>query len=502
MKILLLIPPEYRNVHTGYRMWSSREYKDGYFNEPHNPYLAASILGVLRHGMPDLELKVLDAQLEGWDKARATREVNVIKPDLIVALMNFAGLDQDKHFAELAYPTIAVMQAYIDHREAVELYGIEAMAFTKEEIEYTVLEAVREFAGTGRIEKTPGLLIRENGGRGAIGDTGPRPVTDLAQYPFPAFDLFPMERYMALQKQAEGCEYIFLYTTRGCPFGCHFCQAGTAAYKTVRRKTPDQVIEEMRYFIKRGFKHFYFYDDEFAIDMARAKEICRRIISENLNIRFACYNTANLVDEELLSLMSRAGCKLIRYGLETGDMSVQKAMKTYVDEAELVRAFDMTHKYGIFIDTFVMVGLPGETQDSVRQTLDLLKRVKPHRVTMSICFPKPYSLLYKQLKAEGRLIEKQWHRHLYSPTLTFTHENYKSMQELAAMEKWLRVQFARWMAGRDLVGNYSGRNAYTRIIRYLHHYEPVKNAIRWVRSKPLLFNALAAPYQRGSKFEY
>src|SRR6185503_7526514 len=132
--------------------------------------------------------------------------------------------------------------------------------------------------------------------------------------------------------------YVFLYTTRGCPFQCTYCAAGTKAYAIVRKKTVAQVVEEMKYFVARGFRHFYFYDDEFAIDMRRAKALCRAIIDEKLDIRFACYNTTNLVDEELLALMRDAGCHLIRYGVETGDMAIQKAMETYIEEDEVIRA--------------------------------------------------------------------------------------------------------------------------------------------------------------------
>jgi len=492
MKVLLLIPPRYRG------MWSSREHKDGYFNEPHNPYFAASILGTARGRLPDVEYLVLDAQLEdlGFDAVAA--RVSRLQPTVVICLLNLACLDEDRRYLELPFPTIGVLQAYIDQREAMELYTLGGTCITKTENEHTVTEALVELRETGVIEKTPGLLFRRDG---EIVDTGDRPLPDLAQLPFPAFDLFDTERYMALQQEHSGTRYVFLYTTRGCPFQCTYCAAGTKAYAIVRKKTVAQVVEEMKYFVARGFRHFYFYDDEFAIDMRRAKALCRAIIDEKLDIRFACYNTTNLVDEELLALMRDAGCHLIRYGVETGDMAIQKAMETYVEEDEVIRAFDLTHKYGIFVDTFVLVGLPGETQESLEKTYRLLKRVRPDRITTSILFPKPYSKLYKDLKRQGRLLVGDWSRHLNPPGLTFVHDTYRSIDEVRAAEAWIRNKMLRYLAGNDLLHNHTKRNLYTRAIHYAATYAPVRRVVDHLKKRHRrVYDVLNRRYQGYSKF--
>jgi radical SAM superfamily enzyme YgiQ (UPF0313 family) len=493
MKVLTLLPPRYRGL------WSSREHKDGYFNEPHNPYFAASILGVVRQRMPDADLEVLDAQLDDLDFAAVRARVDAVRPDAIVCMLNFACLDEDRRYLELPYPTVGVIQAYIDQREAMEMYDLRPTCLTKTEAEHTVAEALAELRDTGKIEKTPGLLIPREG---QIADTGDRTLPDLATFPFPAFDLFDIERYMALQHEHSGTRYVFLYTTRGCPFQCTYCAAGTKAYTIVRKKTVDQVLGEMRYFIGRGYRHFYFYDDEFAIDMKRAKALCRRIIDERLDIRFACYNTTNLVDEELIELMSRAGCHLVRYGVETGDMAIQKAMETYVEEAEVLKAFDLTHKYGIFVDTFVLVGLPGETPESLRKTEALLRRVRPDRITTSILFPKPYSKMYKQMKADGRLLVRDWTKHVNAPGLTFEHDTYRDIAEIRAAEAWIRTRMLRYLSWQDLLHNHTKRNLYTRLIHHAGTYDPVRRLIDHVKRRHTgVYRLLRRRYHRYSKFQ-
>jgi radical SAM superfamily enzyme YgiQ (UPF0313 family) len=492
LKILLLFPPRYRGL------WSSREHKDGYFNEPHNPYLAASILATVRQRLPNATLTVLDAQLDdlAFDDVKA--RVEAITPSAIICMLNFACLDEERRYLEFSYPTIGVLQAYIDQREAVELYRLTATAITKSEIEATVAEALAEFHETGEIRQTKGLLLPRDGG---IVDTGDRALPDLDSLPFPAFDLFDIDRYMVKQREHSETRYIFLFTTRGCPFKCHYCAAGTREYAKVRKRSPDRVIEEMKYFVDRGYTDFYFYDDEFAIDKARAKEICRKIIASGMSVRFACYNTTNLVDDELLQLMAAAGCKLIRFGVETGDPAIQRRMDTYLEETEIIRAFVLAHKHSIFVDAFVMVGFPGETKDSLRKTYALLKRVDPDRITTSILFPKPYSKLYRELKADGRLLVHDWTKHVNPPGLTFVHDTYGSIEELRGAERWLRGKMDRYLAFRDLVFNKTGRNLYSRLIHYVGTFSPVRRLINHLKKKGgSAYLALRRGYQGYSKF--
>lgn len=486
MQVLLLYPPRYQG------QWATREYKDGYFNEPHNPYLGASILGVLRHHLPDIKFVVLDAQLNDLSMAQVADRVQAITPDLILCLLNFAALDEDRRCLEFPFPTIGIMQAFIDHREAVGLYDLRAEYFTKAEIEYTVLEAVKEFIETRRIEKTPGLLIRRNG---TLHDTGIQPFRDLAEYPFPAFDLFEIDRYMELQRQEAGTSFVFLHTTRGCPYNCFFCSAGNAVYRTVKTKSPHQVVREIHYFMERGHRYFYFYDDVFAIDMKRAKTICRELISSGLSPTLACYNTVNNVDEELLDLMRQAGFYMIRYGVETGDEGLQRTLESEVTDAEVIRAFEMTRKRGILVDAFLLLGVPGESKESLRQTYRLMKRAKPDRIVTSILFPKPYSRLYHDLKAKGQLLEPDWTKHAEATRLTFVHDTYRSMDEILAAEEWLRNKVKRYLAFREIFLNRTRRSLLSRIMLFFYTFSHLRVFIRRI---PMLHQFLNRGFQRPS----
>lgn len=508
MRVLLLYPPRYMREDFPEPKWSSREYKDGYFNEPHNPYLGPSILGLLRHEMPHLDLQVLDAQLDSLTFPEVERRVHEIRPDLILCMLNIAGLDKDKQCAAYPFPTIGIMQAYVDQQEAVELYDIEADYFTKTDIETTVLDAVREFEEHGVIKNTAGLIIRRKDGASPLRQAGAcfyhtpdRPLSDISKLPPPAFDLFDIHRYMDLQEANSGSRFIFLYTTRGCPYQCHYCAAGTKAYQTVRKKTVEQILADIRYFMGQGFRDFYFYDDEFAIDRNRAKEFCRRVIAEKLDIRWACYNTVNLLDEELVKLSAKAGCKLMRLGLETGDMELQRDMNTYMKSGdEVVQAFKMVKDAGIWVDTFILLGIPGETHESVKKTLHLLKKAKPDRITTSFMFPKPYSMLYKELKTQGKLLEPDWSKHVAPSRLTFVHENYKSMKEIVAKERWLLDRWERFITIRDFWENRTGKNFYTKTIRFARTFPPVRKLIKWVKKQPAVYQVLAQNYQRQNKF--
>ena len=489
MRVALLIPPRYHGK------WATREYKDGYFSqEPQIPHLAANILGLLREQLKNLEIKIIDAQLDNLSFDDVAERVKLIKPDIILCQMNIACMDQDRLFLEFPYPTIAITQAFIDHKFAIEYYNLKATYFTKREIEFTILQALEEFEQYGLIRKTAGLIIKNYN---KLIDTGEQPIRDLSELPLPAFDLFDIDRYMYLNRKCTGRPpFIHFYTSRGCPFECKFCAPNDKAKITMR--TPQQVLKEIEYFFAKGYRNFYPYDADFSIDIERAKEICRLIINKNLKISLVCNNSIYLVDEELLYLMRMAGFTLMRYGIETGDKKIQKIMQKEIDEEKAIKIVNLTKKYGMMVDIFIMVGFPNETRESLIQTYKLVKKLKPDRATFAILMPKPYSLFYYDLRKNNMLIEEDWTKYINPSRLTFRHNTYKSIEEVYKAEKWLKNKIKRYIAFRELFLNRSHKSLITRLIMFFYTFGLLKNVIR---KNNVLYNFLNMRFQRSSTFE-
>lgn len=488
-KILILIPPGHKEK------WVSREYKDGYYDLPHPPYLMLSVAAVLKRDIPDAEIHFLDAQLENFGYEEVKHRVEELKPDLIVCSLGTISIREDARYLDFPFNTIGVMQAYLDKREGISKYNLKARYYTDKEIELTIAEAAQELFNTGNIEKTQGLYIK-NGDE--IVFTGVRNIGNLEMLPRPLFELVDIQRYMEIQRVECATDYVFLFTARGCPFSCTFCAPPGTDYRKVLYKTPDQVLEEISLMVNDyGITKFYFMEDEFASDIERAKELCRRIIARNLNIKFVIYNNVNLVDDELLNLLKKAGCTLIRYGVETADESIQKDTKKNLNKELILKVFSMTAKHGILTDAFFLLGMPGETRDTLQANLKFIKKLCPDKVTLGILFPKPYSQMYYTLRDSEKLLIEDWSE-LYPDKLTIQHEYYQNTKEMTQALQWLQRHAARHISFRDILVNRTGKNFYTRVGRYLMTFKTIG---KYVKANKRLEQILRKPYTPYRKLE-
>lgn len=488
-KVLILIPPRYKDK------WVSREYKDGYYDLPHPPYLMLSVAAVLRQELSDVELHFLDAQLENFAYEEVKHRIEDIKPDLIVCSLGTISIREDARCLEFPFKTIGVMQAYLDKVEGITKYNLKASYYIDKEVEFTVAEAAKELFDTGKIEQTKGLYIRREDG---IIFTGHRKLENLYNLPRPFFEIADIDRYMKIQRNEYGTDYIFIFTARGCPFSCTFCSPPDTGYRKVQYKSPEQVLDEVSFFVSEyGITNFYFMEDEFASNMDRAKEICRLIIDNGLRIKFVIYNNVNFVDDELMDLLKKAGCTMIRYGVETADESILRNTKKNIKKSQVFYAFKTTQKHGILSDAFFLIGFPEETRDALKANLRFIKKLHPDRVTLGILFPKPYSQMYHLLKKSGKLLVEDWSE-LFPDKLTFQHKYYHDTEKIKQAMQWLQRNAARHITFRDIFYNRTGKNLYTRIGRFLMTFEALEN---FVKNNKQIEYMLRKPYKPSSKLE-
>lgn len=148
-----------------------------------------------------------------------------------------------------------------------------------------------------------------------------------------------------------------------------------------------------------GTRHFLFLDDTLTLDRKHITEICNLIIKENLNITFEGSTRANLVDEELISLMVKAGLIRISFGLESVDEGIRKTMRKEVPLEAYIKANQITNKYGLETHNSCMIGLPGETHETLEKTLNFLDQHEEiKQANISIAVPYPGTALYEMAK--------------------------------------------------------------------------------------------------------
>jgi anaerobic magnesium-protoporphyrin IX monomethyl ester cyclase len=244
-------------------------------------------------------------------------------------------------------------------------------------------------------------------------DRSPIPVEELDAMPFPAWHLFRLERYTNLQPavdQVSGHSLPIL-TSRGCPYRCTYCsQIGPRRW---RARSAASVLSEWRWLVReQGAVEIGVLDDSFNINRQRVLEICQALVDEGLHhVPWIMINgiRANLADEELLGAMKRAGCIRTAFGVESGNQAI---LDTVVDKhltLDQVRsAFRAARTVGLETIGFFIVGLPGETEATMDDTIRLACELDPLVANFSIATPFPGTQMYDTVKAQGRLLAETW----------------------------------------------------------------------------------------------
>jgi anaerobic magnesium-protoporphyrin IX monomethyl ester cyclase len=224
-----------------------------------------------------------------------------------------------------------------------------------------------------------------------------RPLEDYDSLPIPAFDLLPsLEPYFVTAP--AGRPYTILYTSKGCPFKCSFC---TVAGTKWRPKSAEKTMEEL-IFLKRnyGIRTVSFFDETFTLDKKRVQRLCDALISEDLDIRWYCNTRAHLVDLDLLKRMRQAGCRGISYGIESGSQSILDHADKCVTTEQARNAIAWARQARIKTFASFILGLPGETWDTVRETIDFVSQTMPNSAEFNVAVPYPGTKLYEIVYGE------------------------------------------------------------------------------------------------------
>jgi len=227
-------------------------------------------------------------------------------------------------------------------------------------------------------------------------------LNNLDELPYPAYDLLPIEKYRVSIKWYNRSPVATMVTSRGCPYKCTFCDIQTISGRSVRYRSTENIINEIKSLINNfGTKEILFYDDTFTLNMKRTHEICDAIIAEQLNITWCCLSRVNCVDLELLKKMKKAGCHMISYGLETGSEQMLASVDKATTLAQAEEAIHLTKQVGIRSTGSFVFGLPGETVETMRETIEWAKKVDPTFAIFFRAIPFVGTPLHTYLVNEG-----------------------------------------------------------------------------------------------------
>jgi radical SAM superfamily enzyme YgiQ (UPF0313 family) len=261
----------------------------------------------------------------------------------------------------------------------------------------------------GRPAGIVGLVYRDNGQ--VVFSGFQQDLLDLDTLPLPAYhriEGFP-RRYQLPIFNYPKTPNTSCISSRGCPYQCSYCDRSVFR-RTFRCNSADYLYRHVQFLRAQfGIRHINFYDDQFTFQRDRVVAFCRRMIDEPLGMTFNCAVRAEHVDPELLALMKKAGCWMISLGIESGDPDLLAQHRQNVDLERMSRTIRDIHKARIRVKGLFMIGLPGETEQSFRRTMQYVFSHPLDDVNVAKFTPFPGSPLYEKIHALGRF-EENWEK--------------------------------------------------------------------------------------------
>jgi len=324
-------------------------------------------------------------------------------------------------------------------QETLKFPEVDYIVFGEGEITFTELvksldrykgneldDALKDIGGIGWKEQGSGLN-HINKSRKA--------VANLDELSLPAHDLIDLDKYTVVL--ANDAKVASIQTSRGCPSKCTFCDIRLTRY---RYRSAENILTEINQLKARGISEFFIIDDTFTINRKRVFELCNLLIDKNVNIKFKISSRIDRVDLEMLTILKKAGCYRIHYGVETGSQRLLDYLEKEITLDQIKNAVNDTKKAGIEIFAYMMVGIPTETEDDINKSIDLVAELRPDHVNYSICTPFPKTVLYEQFLKENNGQNDYWQEFSDAPdpefkiktmNSNFTEEELRKIQDRA-----------------------------------------------------------------------
>lgn len=197
----------------------------------------------------------------------------------------------------------------------------------------------------------------------------------------------------------------YIFATRGCPYNCFFCGSRNIWSRRVRFRSPENVVGEIKKLQKEGIRLFHFVDDNFGVNKRYISDLCNALIKHCPGIKWDCEFHVNLVSNEVISLMKKAGCFFIQIGVESGSNEILKQMRKNITIEEAYAAARSIKKHGILLQAFFIIGFPQETEQSLNDTKAAMKKINCDVLIYSIFTPYPRTEAFEFCKEHGLLGE-------------------------------------------------------------------------------------------------
>jgi len=342
----------------------------------------------------DNEVKIIDMQIEGLDYNGLEKKLVDEKPDIVgVPATSFTLLDAlitcgiTKKIDKEVITILGGRHGSIYPKETANLENVDFVVVG--EGEYTCLELIEKIEKNKDLDKIKGIAFRKNDKTIFTGHRGW--IKDLDKLPFPARHLTPYKKY----KYALAKNKIFttMMTSRGCPYNCSFCDRSQG--NIFRARSPKNVVDEIEDCVNLEIKEIFIHDDTFTINKKRVIDICNDIIERKLDVDLTVRTRVNLVDEDIIKKLKRAGCERIQYGIESGNQKILNILRKGITLDQIRRAVKLAKKYDLDTLGDFMIGSPEETKKEILDTVNFAIELDLDYVLFNATTPYPRTDLYR-----------------------------------------------------------------------------------------------------------
>ncbi len=409
MKILLVNPNYplfFRNKSNGLLL----------YNRPLQPLSLAVIASLLEK--EKFSVKIIDANLEKLNPKQLREKIVKFNPE--VTCVTSSPIDR----WQCPFPDYSLVSKTIDvirksvPNALVILTGPHGTSFPREvllncqpdalvrgEPEKTAFELIKKHSQGKEWKTLPGISRLENG---RVISSGTRNfLENLDELPLPAYHLLPMEKYY-YEFLLERKNFSLIQSSRGCPYNCTFCYLPMYGHK-FRVKSVEKTLEEIELLYEKfSVRALYFLDLTFTYNPKRAKKLSQGIIKKHYDLLWGCTTRVDKVNPELLTLMKKAGCKFISYGVESFDPEVLKEIRKGISPEKIKQAIEWSNEAGIKSDLNFLIGLPHDSKEKVEKSWETYSSLNPYSIGSTVAMPYPNTRLYEMARNEGKIKKGTW----------------------------------------------------------------------------------------------
>ena len=354
------------------------------------------------------EVKIVDCPVNHYDHANLKAELDAFQPALIgtgAMTPTIESALKGAQVAKEACPEATVVMGgphatFSDKEVLTQEKAVDLIV--RGEGEETLLELAQQPKTGKKLGDIKGISFRKDG---EVVQTPQGPfIQDLDTLPLPAYHLLPIEKYYVSKRKL-----LPIITSRGCPYACSFCVASQMFGQKFRARSPKNVLDELEW-LQNEFdaEGIAFQDDTFTFDRNRAMKICDGMIERKLKLHWGCGTRADVVTKEVLNKMAAAHCDETMFGVEAGCASMRAILKKGVTNQQIQNAIQWAKDAGMFVTVSVILGYPGETRETLQETLDFAGKLKPDDVWLCHATPYPGTHLREIVVKNGWPMSQDW----------------------------------------------------------------------------------------------